>query len=62
MVDGSIPEFTNLAFFAVVRCFWFLDCLHPNMRRRFKELEWVLLSHGAGVDDGDIGGRLVASL
>ena len=62
MVDGSRPEFTKLAFVAAVRCFWFLNCLHPNMRWRFKDSNWVLFSHGAGVDDGGIGGRLEAYL
>ena len=62
MVDGSRPEFTKLASVAAVRCFWFLNCLHPNIRWRFNESKWVLFSHGAGVDDEGIGGRLEASL
>ena len=62
MVDGSRPEFTKLAFVAVVRCFWFLNCIHLKMLCIFKESNWVIFSHGAGVDDGEIGGRLLASL
>ena len=62
MVDGSRPEFTKLALVAAVRCFWFLNCLQPNMQCRFKDSNWVLFSHGAGVEDGGIGGRLLASL
>ena len=62
MLDGSRPELTKLAFVAAVRCFWFLNCLHPNMRWIFKDSNWVILSHGAGVDDGGIGGRLEESL
>ena len=62
MVDGSRPEFTKLAFVAAVRCFWFLNCLHPKMRCRFKDLNWVIFSHGAGVDNGGIGVMLLASL
>ena len=62
MVDVSRPEFTKLAFVAAVRCFWFLNGLHPNMRWVIKDLNWVLFSHGAGVDYGGIGGRLKASL
>ena len=41
---------------------WFLNCLHPNMRWGFKDSNWVILSHDAGVDDGGIGGRLEVSL
>ena len=62
MVDGSRPEFTKFAFVAAVRCFWFLNSLHPNILWRFNDSNWVLLSHGAGVDNGGIGGRLEASL
>ena len=58
--DGSRPEFTKLAFVASVRCFWFLNCLHPNILWRFNDSNWVLFSHGAGVDNGGIGGRLEA--
>ena len=56
MLDGSRPEFTKLAFVAAVRCFWFLNFLHPNMHWRFKDSNWVIFSHGAGVDDAVIGG------
>ena len=62
MVDGSRPEFTKLAFVAAVRCFWFLNCIHPNILWIFSDSNWILFSHGAGVDDGGIGGRLEASL
>ena len=62
MVYGIRPEFTKLAFVAAVRCFWFLNCLHPNILWRFNDSDWVILSHGAGVDDGGIGSRLEASL
>ena len=58
MVDGSRPELTKLAFVASVRCFWFLNCLHPNILWRFNDSNWVILSHGAGVEYGVIGGRL----
>ena len=62
MVDGSRPEFTRIALVAAVRCFWFLNCPQPKMRCRFKESNWVLFSHGAGVDYGGIGGKLLAYL
>ena len=62
MVDGIRPEFTRLAFVASVRCFWFLNCLHLNILWRLNDSNWVLFSHGAGVDDGGIGGRLESSL
>ena len=62
MVDGSRPEFTKLEFVAEVRCFWFMNFLHPNMQWRFKDSNCVLFSHGAGVDYGGIRGRLVVSL
>ena len=62
MVDVSRPEFTKLALVAAVRCFWFLNFLQPKIRCRFKESNWVLFSHGAGVDDGGLGGRLLESL
>ena len=55
MVDGSRPEFIKPAYLVEIRCFWFLNCLHPNMRWRFKESNWVLFSHGAGVDNEGIG-------
>ena len=32
------------------------------MRWRFKDSDWVLFSHGADVDDGGIGGRLLAPI
>ena len=51
MVDVSRPDFTKLAIVAVVRCFWFLNFLHPNMRWRLKDSNWVLLSHSTGFDD-----------
>ena len=60
MVDGSMPEFSKLAFVTAVRCFWFLNFLHLNIRWVFKESNLVLFSHGAGVDNGGIGGRLEA--
>ena len=59
-MDGSRPEFTKLAFVAAVRCFWFLNCLYPNILWRLNDSKWVLLSYGAGVDDGVIGGMLEA--
>ena len=62
MVDGSTPDFTKLAFVAAVRCFWFMNFLHTKIRCIFKDSKWVLFSHGAGVNDGGIGGRLLASL
>ena len=62
MSDGSRLEFTKLVFVAAVRLFWFLNCLHPNMRWRFKDYKWVLFSHGEDVEDGGIGGRLEESL
>ena len=62
MVYGSRPEFTKLAFVAAVRCFWFLNFLHPKMWCRFKDSNWVIFSHGAGIGNGGIGGRLLASL
>ena len=58
-VDLSSP---NLNFFDAVRCFWFLNCLQPKMRCIFKDSNWVLFSHGACIDDGGIGGRLLSSL
>ena len=62
MLDGIRPEFTKLAFVAAVRCFLFLNCLHPKMWCRFKDSNWVLFSHGAGVDNRGIVGRLLAYL
>ena len=62
MVDGSRPEVTKLAFIVAVRCFWLINGLHPNIMWRLNDSNWVLFSHGAGVDDGGIGGRLEASL
>ena len=62
MVDGSKTELTKMAFVAAVRCFWFLNFLHPKMRCRFNDSNWVIFSHGAGVDNGMIGGRLLAYL
>ena len=62
MVDGSRPEFTKLAFVAAVRYFWFMNVLHLKMRCRFNDSNWVIFSHGAGVDNGMIGGRLLAYL
>ena len=62
MVDGIRPEFTKLEFVAAVRCFWFLNFLHLNMRWIFKDPKWVIFSHGTGVDDGGVWGRLEASL
>ena len=62
MIDVSIPEFTRLALVAAVRCFLFLNFLQPKMRWIFKDSNWVLFSHGAGVDDGGIGGRLLTYL
>ena len=62
MVDGSRLDFTKLEFVAAVRCFWLLNILHPNMRWISKDSNWVLFSHGAGVDNGGIGGRLEKSL
>ena len=59
-MDGSRPEFTKLSFVAAVRCFWFLNCLHPNILWRFNDSKSVLFSHGAGVDYGVIMGRLEA--
>ena len=61
MVDGSRPDSTKLTFFAAVRRFWFLNCLHQNMRWIFKVSNWVLFSHDVGVGNRGIGGRLVAS-
>ena len=54
MLDGIRPEFTILALVATVRCFLILNCLQPKMWWSFKDSKWVLLSHGAGVDDGGI--------
>ena len=62
MLDGSIPELTRLEFFDAARFFLFLNLLQPKMRWRFKDSDWVLFSHGAGINDGGIGGRLLASL
>ena len=59
MLDESRPEFTKLALVDVVRCFWFLNCLQPKMRCRFNDSNWVLFSHGAGVNDCGIGGNLL---
>ena len=59
-MDGSRPDFTKLAFVAAVRCFWFLNFPYPNIRWRFKTLNWVLFSHGVGVNDGGVGSRLEA--
>ena len=62
MVDVSRPDFSRLALVAAVGCFYFLDCLQSNIRWRFKDSDWVLFSHGAGVDDGGIRGRFLAYL
>ena len=62
MVYERRPEFTRIELVAAVRWFWLRNCLHPNMRWRCRDSNWVQLSHGAGVDDGGIWGRLLASL
>ena len=62
MIYGSRPDFTKLSFVAAVRFFWFLNFLHPKMWWIFKASNWILFSHGAGVDDDEVGGRLLASL
>ena len=62
ILDGSRPDFTKLSLVDAVRCFWFLNCLQPNIRCIFKDSNWVLFSHGKGVNDEGIGGRLLASL
>ena len=60
--DGRRPELTRLALVAAVRCLWLRNYLQPNMRWRLRDSNCVLFSHGAGVNEGWIGGRLVASL
>ena len=62
IVDGIRPEFTRLELVSTVRCFLLRNYLQPKMRWRFRYSNCVRLSHGASVDDGGIGGRLVASL
>ena len=62
MVDGSRPELTRLAFVSAVICFWFLNFLQLKIRWIFKDSNWFLFSHGAGVDYGGIWGRMLASL
>ena len=61
-MDGSSLDFTKLAFVDAVRYFWFLNYLHPNILWRLNDSNWVLFSHGTGVDYGGIGDRLEASL
>ena len=62
MFYGRIPEFTRLALVAAVRCFLFRNYLQPKMRWRFRDLKWVQLLHGVGVNDVGMGGRLLASI
>ena len=62
IVDERRPKFTRLALVAVVRCFLLWNCLQPKMRWKFRYSNCVQFLHCAGVDDGGIGGRLVASL
>ena len=62
MIEESRTEFTSLELVAAVICFLFLNFIQPKMRWRFKEPNWVLFSHGAGVNDGGIWVRLLSSL
>ena len=59
IVDGRRPDFTRLALVAAVRCFWLRNFLQSKMRWRFRDSNCVWFSHGAGVDDGRTGGKLV---
>ena len=62
ILDGRIHELTILALVSAVRCFWLRNFLQPKMQWRLRDLNCVLFSHGASVNEGGIGGRLVASL
>ena len=62
IVDGIRPVFKILVLVAMVRCFLLQNFLQPKKRWIFRESNCFRLSHGAGIDDGGIGGRLVASL
>ena len=60
--DKRRTEFTRLALVAAARRFWLRNFLQPKMRWRFRDLNFVRILHGVGVDDEGIGGRLVASM
>ena len=60
IVDRRRPKFTRLVLVAAVRCFWLRNCLQSKMRWKFRDSNYVWFSHGVGLDDGVIGGRLVA--
>ena len=62
IVDGRRPEFTRLVLVSTARCFWLRNCLQPKMRWIFRDSKCVQFLHGDGVNDGWIGGILVASL
>ena len=62
LVDGRRSELTRLALVAVVRFFLLRDYLQPKILWRFSESNCVLFVHGSGIDEGKIGGILVASL
>ena len=62
IVDGIRPVFKRLVLVATVRCFLLQNFLQPKKRCIFRDSNCFQLSHGAGIDDGGIGGRLVASL
>ena len=62
MVDGKRPELKRLALVSAVRCLQLCNFLQPNILCRFIDLNCVLFLHGASVDEGGIGRRLVVSL
>ena len=62
IVDGRISELTRLALVSAVRCFSLRNFLQPNIWWGLRYSKYFLFLHGYGVDEGEIGGRLVASL
>ena len=56
ILDGRRPKFTKLSLVPVVICFLLRHCLQPKMWWIFKDSNCVRFLHGAGVDNGGIGG------
>ena len=62
MFDRRRPELTIFLLVSAVRLFLLRNWQHPKILYRFSDSNCVIFLHGAGVDEGGIGRRLVASL
>ena len=58
IVEERIPELNRLSLVSAVRCFWLQNRQHLNILWMLIDSNCVLLSQGAGVDDGGTDGRL----